>query len=99
MINRAHFLYEQSVATHHQTVNLSRAILCEILAEKVLRRYNEHNPGPKGLLKLGNILVAGFEPFQNAPKEVIENSPHAMHWAHQKEAERYKRKLTALEVA
>jgi hypothetical protein len=100
MVNRTQFLYEQSVATHHQTVNLSRAILCEILAEKILRRFNEHNPGPKGLLLLANILVAGFEPFQNAPEEVIHENVHALHWATSgKRDGRPERKLTSLEVA
>jgi hypothetical protein len=100
MVNRAQFIYEQSVATHHQTVNLSRAILCEILAEKILRRFNEHNPGPKGLLLLANILVAGFEPFQNAPEEVIHENIHALHWATSGNRDgRPERKLTSLEVA
>jgi hypothetical protein len=93
------FIREQSFATHHQTVNLTRALLCELLAEKILRRYNEQNPGPRGLLKLANILVAGFEPFQGAPDEVYKQSIHAMHWAKRKRGGRIERKLTALEVA
>ena len=93
------FIREQSFATHHQTVNLTRALLCELLAEKILRRYNEQNPGPRGLLKLANILVAGFEPFQGAPEEVYKQSIHAMHWAKRKRGGRIERKLTALEVA
>jgi len=80
-------------------VNLTRALLCELLSEKILRRYNEHNPGPKGLLKLANILVAGFEPFQNAPEEVLKNSSRAMHWADQRKGSKHESKLTALEVA
>ncbi len=68
------FIREQSFATHHQTVNLTRALLCELVAEKILRRYNEHNPGPRGLLKLANILVAGFEPFQGAPEAHVDKS-------------------------
>lgn len=96
------FIREQSFATHHQTVNLTRALLCELVAEKILRRYNEHNPGPRGLLKLANILVAGFEPFQGAPEEVTDQSTHAMHyWAsqHRLHSGKVERKLTALEVA
>ncbi len=100
LVNRTQFIYEQSVATHHQTVNLSRALLCEILAEKILRRFNEHNPGPKGLLLLANILVAGFEPFQNAPAEVMHENAHALHWATSRGGDgRPERKLTSLEVA
>jgi len=100
LVNRTQFLHEQAVAAHHQTVNLSRAILCEILAEKVLRRYNENNPGPKGLLLLANILVAGFEPFQNAPEEVISENAHAPYWTNAGKGKgRSYRKLTSLEVA
>ncbi|KAJ9498444.1 hypothetical protein H2202_006131 [Exophiala xenobiotica] len=99
LVNRMQFIREQSFATHHQTVNLTRALLCELLAEKILRRYNEQNPGPRGLLKLANILVAGFEPFQGAPDEVYKQSIHAMHWAKRKRGGRIERKLTALEVA
>lgn len=93
------FIREQSYATHHQTVNLTRALLCEVVAEKILRRYNENNPGPRGLLKLANILVAGFEPFQGAPDEVLKQSSHAMHWATTRKGGKPERKLTALEVA
>ena len=96
------FIREQSFASHHQTVNLTRALLCELVAEKILRRYNEHNPGPRGLLKLANILVAGFEPFQGAPAEVMDQSQHAIHYwvsRHQKaNAGKVESKLTALEV-
>ncbi|KAL9106744.1 MAG: hypothetical protein Q9227_008243 [Pyrenula ochraceoflavens] len=98
LVNRMQFLREQSYKAHHQTVNLTRALLCELAAEKILRRFNEHNPGPKGLLLLANILVAGFEPFQNAPLEVIQENSHAMHWAIQNRGG-YERKLTSLEVA
>lgn len=99
LVNRMQFIREQSFATHHQTVNLTRALLCELVAEKILRRYNEQNPGPRGLLKLANILVAGFEPFQGAPEEIREQSTHAIHWATQKQDGKVERKLTALEVA
>lgn len=92
------FLREQSYKAHHQTVNHTRAMLCELVAEKILRRFNEHNPGPKGLLLLANVLVAGFEPFQNAPPEVIQENRHAMHWAIQNRGG-YERKLTSLEIA
>ena len=98
LVNRAQFIREQSYATHHQTVNLTRALLCEIVAEKILRRYNEHNPGPKGLLKLANILVAGYEPFQKAPEDVVKNNYHILHYMRQKGG-KYERTMTALEVA
>jgi voltage-gated potassium channel Kch len=47
---------------------------------------------------LANILVAGFEPFQNAPAEVLRNKPSALQWPVQKRGG-YERKLPALEVA
>ena len=47
---------------------------------------------------LGNILVAGFEPFQNAPQEVLQETAHAMHWALQKRGG-YETKSNALEIA
>ena len=103
LVNRCQFIREQSFATHHQTVNLTRALICELLAEKVLRRYNENNPGPKGLLLLANILVSGFEPFQNAPEEVIKENSHVMHWKRKTKRDHTghapEAKLTALEVA
>ena len=98
LVNRTQFIRDQSTQAHHQTVNLTRALLCEIVAEKVLRRYNEHNPGPKGLLKLANILVAGFEPFQNAPKELIESNDNIMHYVRSR-AGKLEKGMTALEVA
>ena len=73
-------------------------MLCELLGQKILRRLNEDYTGRKGLLLLANVLVAGFEPFQNAPEEVILESRHAIHWAIHKQGG-YERRLTALEVA
>lgn len=96
-MNRVQFLREQPHLAHRQSVNSTRALLCELVATKILRRYNEDNTGPKGLLLLANILVAGFEPFQNAPEEVLEENSHAIHWATQKRGG-YERKLTTLEV-
>ena len=103
LVNRSQFIREHAFVSHHQTVNLTRALLCEIVAERMLRRYNEHNPGPKGLLKLSTILVAGFDPFLNAPEALLDDvhSDHDLHffmkdrdWKNSGEG-----KLTALEVA
>jgi hypothetical protein len=68
------------------------------VASHVLRRFDDDNPGHAGLLVLANILVAGFEPFQNAPDEVLQKKPNALQWPVQKRGG-YERKLTALEVA
>ena len=97
-MNRVQFLREQLWQSNHHNVHITRAMLCELLAQKILRRLNEDYTGRKGLLLLANVLVAGFEPFQNAPEEVIAESRHALHWAVQKRGG-YERKLTALEVA
>ncbi|KAK8049474.1 receptor-activated Ca2+-permeable cation channel [Apiospora phragmitis] len=67
LVNRAQFLHEQQHLNNRQNVYVSRATLCEVVATRILRRFGEDNPGPDGLLLLANILVAGFEPFQNAP--------------------------------
>ena len=98
LVNRAQFLREQSYQSHHQTVNFTRALLCELIASKILRRFNEDNQGPEGLLLLANVLVAGFEPFQNAPEEIVRENRHARDWAIHKRGG-YGRNFTALEVA
>ncbi|OOQ89678.1 receptor-activated Ca2+-permeable cation channel [Penicillium brasilianum] len=98
IVNRAQFLREQHYQGHLQTVNITRATLCEILASRVLRRFDEDNSGPAGLLLLANILVAGFEPFQNAPETITRTRPNAPQWPVQKRGG-YERKITALEVA
>jgi acyl-CoA dehydrogenase len=51
-------------------VSWTRATLCELIATRILRRFNEDYTGPDGLLLLAHILVAGFEPFQNAPAHI-----------------------------
>ena len=101
LVNRVQFLREQSYQAHHQTVNITRANLCELVAGRVLRRYDEDHEGRHGLLKVANVLVAGFEPFQNAPKEIIRAHRTESSWTirynlARPEAERM---LTALEVA
>ncbi len=56
--------------SNRQNVHYTRAMLCEVVATRILRRFGDDNPGSEGLLLLANLLVAGFEPFQNAPEEV-----------------------------
>jgi hypothetical protein len=98
LVNRTQFLREQANAPHYQSVNISRAILCEMVANRILRRYNEVNPGPQGLLLLANILVAGFDPFQNAPEDVIRENSQFSHWTLQQRSGS-ERKIPALEIA
>jgi len=92
LVNRAQFLHEQSHLNNVQNVNFTRATLCELVASRILRRFNEDNPGPDGLLVLAHILVAGFEPFQTAPEEVRRQAQASTSWM-------YHRTLPALEVA
>ncbi|KAL8834402.1 MAG: hypothetical protein Q9170_003770 [Blastenia crenularia] len=94
LVNRVQFLREQTYHAHHQTVNITRATLCELLASRLLRKYDEDNPGHEGLLLLANILVAGFEPFQNAPEEIL----HEEHLSSPRKGG-YERKSNALELA
>ncbi|KAF3919759.1 hypothetical protein ABW20_dc0108271 [Dactylellina cionopaga] len=88
------FQSEQSQQAHEQSVNLTRAILCELVATRILRRFHEDNPGPDGLLLLANILVAGFSPFQGAPEDVQQENLPKEHWA-----VAYKSRHPSLEIA
>ncbi|KAF1950289.1 hypothetical protein CC80DRAFT_554517 [Byssothecium circinans] len=95
LVNRMQFLREQHFQHHHQTVNLTRANLCELVAMKVLRRHDEEATGRQGLLLLARILVAPFQPFQNAPADIC---PRPRQWQYNFQGG-YEGKLTALEVA
>lgn len=101
LVNRAQFLREQSYQAHHQTVNITRANLCEIVASRILRRFDEDHEGRMGLLKVAHVLVAGFEPFQNAPRDITRDHRTDLHWTVKWKLARpeYQRMLTALEVA
>jgi len=103
LVNKVQFQREHTYHAHHHTVNNTRAVLCEILASRVLRRFEEDNPGRKGLLLLANVLIAGFEPFQNAPAEVLQGADPARSWIRRSRIRRsrddYKKKAPALEVA
>ncbi|KAH7176625.1 hypothetical protein EDB81DRAFT_44736 [Dactylonectria macrodidyma] len=101
LANRVSFLRDQS-KTVHQSVNVARATLCELLASRVLRRFHEDNPGPKGLLLLAHILVEGFDPFQGAPDVAKRRSrgrrSQPSRWPGQEDSANEK-KVTALELA
>ena len=91
-MNRAQFLFEESHSSNRQNVNWSRATLCELIATRILRRFGEDHEGTEGLLLLAHILVAGFEPFQNAPPHIREEAEAKTSWT-------YHRTLPSLEVA
>ncbi|KAL2262404.1 hypothetical protein VTK26DRAFT_1453 [Humicola hyalothermophila] len=93
--NRVQFLRLRSNEALYQGVNESRAILCELLATRILRRFHEDHPGRSGLLLLANILVSGFDPCDTAPDSVRSRRPQ---WAIQ-ERGGHERRLTALELA
>ena len=101
LVNRIQFLREQSYQAQHQTVNVTRANVCELIASRVLRRFDEDHEGREGLLTLANVLVAGFEPFQNAPAEVYKHNRSDEHWTIRWGLTRpeFQRMLIALEVA
>lgn len=76
---------------------MTRALLCELVANRILRRFNEDNPGHDGLLLLSHILVGGFDPFQGAPEEVVPEHS-SLSWAVERKTG-YNRRLPALEIA
>ncbi|KAK1758749.1 calcium channel YVC1 [Echria macrotheca] len=97
LANRVQFLRSQSEEALHQTVNIARAILCELVAARILRRFHEENPGRSGLLLLSNILVSGFDAFDAAP-EPMRRQSRASQW-HAQDRDGHERKLMALELA
>ncbi|KAK5652407.1 hypothetical protein OQA88_10599 [Cercophora sp. LCS_1] len=97
LANRVQFLRSQSEEALHQTVNIARATVCELVAARILRRFHEENPGRSGLLLLSNILVSGFDAFDAAP-EPIKRQSRAQQWPSQ-ERGGHERKLMALELA
>ncbi|KAK2609773.1 hypothetical protein N8I77_003258 [Diaporthe amygdali] len=92
LVNRTQFMHEQSHLHNRQNVNYTRATLCELVATRILRRFNEDNEGPDGLLILAHILVAGFSPFQNAPEDIRREASSSDSFS-------YHTTLPALEVA
>jgi hypothetical protein len=79
---------------------MTRATLCELLATRILRKFSESHPTRHGLLLLANILVAGFEPFQNCPEEVLEDNRNLIRRSRMVEERGLNEKMTnALEVA
>ncbi|KAK3386856.1 hypothetical protein B0H63DRAFT_141557 [Podospora didyma] len=97
LANRVQFLRSQSDEALHQTVNIARAMLCELVAARVLRRFHEDHPGRSGLLILANMLVSSFDPFDTAP-EAVRRQGRSTQWPTQQSGGR-ERKLTALELA
>ena len=99
LVNRYQFIRDQSYQAHYLSVNTARASLCELLAIKILRQYDEDSHGQNGLLLLANILIAGFEPFQNCPVEVSGHQPRKNKWPFSVDRGGFERHTTALEMA
>lgn len=97
LVNRARFLEEQSYQAHYLSVSTARARLAELLALKLLRQYDDDSEGQNGLLLLANILIAGFDPFQNAP-DLAKTGNRSLRWPAQNRGG-YERHTTALEIA
>jgi hypothetical protein len=96
LANRVQFLREQSEMVHH-TVKIARAMLCELIAARVLRRSLEDSTGRARLLLLASILVEGFDPFQGVSAKLEREGRH-LQWPIQQRGG-YERKLTAPELA
>ncbi|CCD47140.1 hypothetical protein BofuT4_P002990.1 [Botrytis cinerea T4] len=97
LVNKTQFQREQLALPHQQSICTTRAHLCEIVANRVLRRFHEDHTGSEGLLLLSRILVGGFDPFQGAPNNVIQESSN-FGWA-VKSRTGANRRLPALEIA
>ncbi|TGO17476.1 hypothetical protein BTUL_0017g00570 [Botrytis tulipae] len=97
LVNKTQFQREQLALPHQQSICTTRAHLCEIVANRVLRRFHEDHTGSEGLLLLSRILVGGFDPFQGAPNNVIQESSN-FGWA-AKSRTGANRRLPALEIA
>ncbi|RDW85012.1 hypothetical protein BP6252_02602 [Coleophoma cylindrospora] len=98
LVNRVQFQREQVVQPHQQSVCTTRALLCEIVANRILRRFHEDHTGARGSLLLAHILVCGFSPFQGAPDEVIAMESNNLSWALNSRTGA-KRRVPALEIA
>ncbi|PBP27099.1 hypothetical protein BUE80_DR002019 [Diplocarpon rosae] len=97
LVNRAHFQREQLNQAHQQSVRHTRAMFCELLANRILRRFHEDNTGAQGLLLLAEILVGAFDPFQGAPTDTTAENLQ-LPWTFNARTG-YRRKIPALEIA
>jgi hypothetical protein len=99
LVNRQRFLNDQEFQLHHQTVNITRATLCELVATRILRKFNEDNPTRSGLLLLANVLVAAFSPFQNCPEQMLLEHRHLLDRHLEHETPAWDKMTNALELA
>jgi len=96
LVNRMQFIKDQHFPFHFQSVSTTRALVCEVLASRLLRQFDEDSSGPNGLLLLSNIVIAGFDPFQGS-SEALTKQNTRLNWITQPRG--YERQATALEVA
>jgi hypothetical protein len=96
LVNRMQFIKDQHFPLHFQSVSMTRALVCEVLASRLLRQFDEDSSGPNGLLLLSNIVIAGFDPFQGSPAALTLKNTR-LNWITQPRG--YERQVTALEVA
>lgn len=98
LVNRMQFIKDQRFPFHFHSVSTTRALVCEVLASRLLRQFDEDSSGPNGLLLLANIVIAGFDPFQGSPEALSRtNTAPRFNWITQPKG--YERQVTALEVA
>lgn len=70
LLNRVYFDSQQYTLSS-LSVNNTRAMLCEILAIKVLRALYEEDTSENGVFRLAILLASTFSPFQGAPEWAI----------------------------
>ncbi|RAL66617.1 hypothetical protein DID88_006307 [Monilinia fructigena] len=67
LVNKIQFQREQVALPHQQSICTTRAHLCEIVANRVLRRFHEDHTGSEGLLLLSRIFSSYKELFGSMP--------------------------------
>lgn len=66
LLNRVHFSSQQYTLSS-LSVNNTRAMVCEILAVKILRALYDDDTSENGIFRLCILLATSFSPLQGAP--------------------------------